>query len=340
MKAEHTEQDDDRDPVEEAAVEWLIERDDGFAPGRALEFEQWCSAHPTHAAAVARLEETWNIIAELPAISPGSAESAKIIARVPNRLSGGKWAALAAAAAVLLVFGWWRTAQRNLQAHYTTGAAAMQRITLPDNSIVTLNTYTTASVEFSYGVRRVRLIAGEAHFEVAHDKSRPFVVTTDGMTVMAVGTAFNVRLAATAVEVVVTSGKVRLNGEEPAQASAPTPAVDHPMLEKGDRAVLARSGMKPAVVIDRLAPAEMREVVAWQEEMLVFADTPLRDVIMQFNRRNRIQLRLGDAALGSRPIGGTFSAGNVEAFVSLLERGGDLTAERIGDSEIILRHGR
>jgi transmembrane sensor len=90
-------------------------------------------------------------------------------------------------------------------------------------------------------------------------------------------------------------------------------------------------------IITRLEPEQLQEAIAWQEAMLVFSETPLREVVAQFNRHNRTQLHLGDADLGGRRVGGTFAAGNVEAFVSLLERGGDLKTERRGDHEIVLR---
>ena len=72
----------------------------------------------------------------------------------------------------------------------------------------------------------------------------------------------------------------------------------------------------------------------------MFAETPLRDVIAQFNRRNRVQLILGDASLGERPVGGTFAADNVEGFVRLLEGSGTIAIERRSEFEIVLRQVR
>jgi transmembrane sensor len=186
----------------------------------------------------------------------------------------------------------------------------------------------------------VGLAAGEAHFEVARDAARPFLVAAGGVTVRAVGTAFNVRVAPAAIEVVVASGQVRLTHLEQSPASPSTAVAAVPLLTRGDRAIVARDPADAAPAITRLAPAQLQEAIAWQQDMLVFTDTPLRDVIAQFNRRNRLQLRLGDAELGARLVGGSFVAGNVEAFVSLLERGGDLATERRGEHEIILRQVR
>jgi transmembrane sensor len=135
----------------------------------------------------------------------------------------------------------------------------------------------------------------------------------------------------------VTSGKVRLSSPEQSAGTKPEAPAAVPLLEKGDRAVVMRGAAEVVPIITRLEPAQIQEAIAWQEQMLIFSETPLREVIAQFNRHNRTQLHLGDADLGGRRVGGTFAAGNVEAFVSLLERGGDLKAERRGDHEIVLR---
>lgn len=328
------------DPIEAVAMEWLLERDEGFAPGRAAEFDAWRRLDARHAAAVERLEQTWRRLEELaqPAMKLPLAAGAGSSLRQTRPLIF--WPALAAAAALVLAFGWWQRGAGTFDARYETRLGAVQRVALPDGSVVTLNRESAADVDFSTGERRVRLGSGEAHFDVARDPARPFLVTAGGITVRAVGTAFNVRVAAAAVEVVVSSGQVRVTATEHHPAlPGPEPAAT-PLLEKGDRVVLARSGGETAPAVTRLDPAQLRAALAWQQERLTFADTPLREVVDQFNRRNVMQVRFGDEELGARLVGGTFAANNVEAFVSLLERGGDLTAERRGDREIILRRVR
>ncbi|HRE82218.1 MAG TPA: hypothetical protein PLN52_14310 [Opitutaceae bacterium] len=73
---------------------------------------------------------------------------------------------------------------------------------------------------------------------------------------------------------------------------------------------------------------------------MIFADTPLRDVIVQFNQRNRTQLVLGDSALGDKLVGGTFAADNVDAFVRLLDSSGDIVFEHRAGNEIVLYQAR
>ncbi len=334
------EADAEPDPIEEVAMDWLLERDEGFAPGRAAEYEAWRRRDARHAAAVERLEQTWSRLEEL----AQPAGEVPRVARAGSSLRPSRrlvlWPALAAAAAMVLAFGWWRAGAGNLHAQYATSPGAVQRILLPDGSVVTLNGESAAEVDYAGDQRGVRLGRGEAHFDVARDPARPFVVTAGGISVRAVGTAFNVRVATAAVEVVVASGLVRVTAPEKGLAQPRPGLTPTPLLEKGDRVVVPRTGIEALPAVTRLDPEQLREALAWQQERLVFADTPLREVVDQFNRRNVLQVRFGDEQLGTRLVGGTFAANNVEAFVSLLERGGDLTAERRGEREIILRRVR
>ena len=89
--------------------------------------------------------------------------------------------------------------------------------------------------------------------------------------------------------------------------------------------------------IERVTTDALRESLAWQGPRLVFADTPLADAIEQFNRRNPVQLELADSELGTLPIGGSFRAENVDAFVRLLTTGGELVAERPSPNRVLLR---
>lgn len=66
-------------------------------------------------------------------------------------------------------------------------------ITLPDGSRVWLNTESKLKFPSSFDkAKRVIELTGEAYFEVAADKTHPFVVETENLTVTATGTEFNV----------------------------------------------------------------------------------------------------------------------------------------------------
>ena len=346
--------------IEDAAIAWLTERDDGFSPAREREFAQWLRADPRHAATVARFEQTLGLLGELPefrselntafdraapvlAFPPASAEQ-PTLAPAPRRWSRAfAWAGLAAALALGSFVGW-RALQPSPEIHFTTTVAGYERARLDDGSTLELNAASAVRVQFTAAERHVQLESGEAHFAVAHDTARPFIVSAGGIAVRAVGTAFNVRYTADGdVEVIVTEGKVSVG---PALAAVPSgsaredrnglPTSGSPtFVTAGQRIVLPKHAPPPAV--EQVDPATLRAALAWQSRLADFAEAPLADVIARFNTRSRIQLFLADETLADRRIGGTFALDEAEAFVRLLERDGEIVGERRGETEIFLR---
>lgn len=347
---------DELDLIEQTAADWLAEQGDGMSRRRRREFAAWQASDPRHAAAVARLEAACALLEELPQVRsqllpvfsfPGVDREGS--PRPAARRWPWMWVVGAAAAVVVLALLSWRLAfAPDGMREYVTSEGGYNRIVLADGSVVELNANTVLRVAFTAGERRVALESGEAYFTVAHDAARPFVVRAAHLAVRAVGTAFNVRRGGEAVEVLVTEGRVQLGAvaREEAAESAPAGGLVLATLTANERLAVppparqtsVRPGSVPPVV-ERVSSEVMRASLAWQERKLVFANTPLRDVVAQFNRRNRVQLVLGDTLLAERPVGGTFAADNVEGFARLLETSGAITVERRGEWEIVLRSG-
>lgn len=97
---------------------------------------------------------------------------------------------------------------------YASNAGQQKQVQLADGSTVSLNGSSSVTTSVDYGVTSRNLsLVGEAFFEVAEDKTKPFVVTAGKTTAEALGTKFNVRKANTSEEVQlsVVEGKVRFS---------------------------------------------------------------------------------------------------------------------------------
>ena len=215
--------------------------------------------------------------------------------------------------------------------------------TLSDGSIVELRAGAAIEVDFAGPVRRVTLRKGEAHFQVAKDPRWPFVVAAAGVEVRAVGTAFSVELGASAIEVVVTEGRIAV--EKPEQPRAPltdaAAPVDGPKstFGAGKRIVVElapedAAGSVPQV--STLSPSEVGEHLAWRVPRLEFSGTPLSQALPMFNQHSRLRLTLADPALGRLQLSGVLRADDSESLLRLLEGEFALTPERRGD-ELVLR---
>jgi len=344
--------------ISQEAAEWVIRCDRGLSVEEKIAFEVWSETDPKHRAEFARVASSWKSLDRL-APSPNlSAEADAIVFRARVRrarrhritvMAGG----LLATAAVL-AFGYFTLVRppppvaENIQVI----ACTSHEVSLPDGSVATLNGDSRIEIDYTPSERRIRLVQGEAHFKVVKDPDRPFYVTAGPLTVRAVGTAFNVRMGAAAVEVLVTEGKVRVNNNaDGSSLLPPTPAHDEPVgstLTEGVLIAGQRVVVELAAVVDvcaqarvaTVAPAEVERSLAWQSTQLVFNDTPLNEVVTAFNRYNQRQLIVGDNQLNSRKITGVFRADNLDGFTRLLEAGVDVKAEPHGDRETVLRAGR
>lgn len=323
------------DSLDDAASQWLAKRDRGLTPVEQDAYLQWLRADARHAEAMARhaaaLERLMHLGEWQPALS--SEPNPDLFAPVSRRRWTAWTGALAAAAAIALatVIWWPKSEAPTAAAAPKSHLRVNERQALADGSLVELKDGTRFEVLFTESERRLRLIEGEAHFTVARNPDRPFIVQAGGVAVRAVGTAFNVRLSADNVEVLVTHGRV--------QVDAPT-ATALPELTMGERATVSLAAVSEAVQLARLSPVQVREELAWQAPRLQFYETPLADAVAEFNRHSGSRrLVLRSPELGAVPIGGTFRVDNVEGFVRLLDITLDIRGEERG-GEIVLDRAR
>jgi len=187
--------------------------------------------------------------------------------------------------------------------------------------------------------------------------------------VRAIGTAFNVRLEFSEVEVLVTEGRVALATREIAGRTLPDPADGGPAasdannrpnaigavlafnagriplsaaavsiseLVAGQRAIVSRMTIAPPV-IETVTAEESARLLSWQSQLLDFSSVPLERAILEFNRRNRVQFSIADAELAAMPIVASIRSDNVEGFAQFLAATPDIRVERRGDAMIVLR---
>jgi transmembrane sensor len=224
-------------------------------------------------------------------------------------------------------------------------ASAPARRVLPDGSVVELKDGAQITFDYSGPLRRVTLQKGEAHFAVAGNKQRPFIVEASGVEVRAVGTAFSVQLGSQAVEVLVTEGRVSVTPQaglpEPAQADRVAPLPILTFVDAGSRCVvnLEQTAAPVAPLVAEVSPVELDERLAWRVPRLEFSGTPLGQAIPMFNQYARVKLVIDDPALESLELSGVLRADNTDSLLRLLETEFRIMAEPRGD-EIVLRKAR
>lgn len=272
----------------------------------------WLGESEDHRQAFARLTRTW----EQAGTVRLRANSDMSSARRRSRFVLGSAVAAMLVLASGVAFYYWR-----LDA-LVTGVGQQRVQLLPDGTRVELNTNTRIEVHYDQQARRVRLIRGEAWFEVAKRPTWPFLVSVDGEVIRALGTSFIVRRDGEDLSVTLVEGQVSvasLTQSEPKDAQ---------LLAPGQRLVISQHDS----TVDR---PDLPRVTAWRHGRVQFDATPLAEAAAEMNRYNKTRVVLADADLAGLRVGGVFRAGDSDEFVRVVSTAFGLRAERRG-GEIVL----
>lgn len=292
------------DTIDLQASRWLASRD--ARPDDAeltTAFDQWLHADIRHRVAYLKLEAAWRRGDKLRELRPLDRGVNPDLLRPPRRY----WSVAIAAGLVLVMLAaglFFANTQLGCQ-RYETRIGGFSRIVLEDGSVVDLNTDSEIRARIGSHRREVKLVRGEGRFQVAHDSSRPFVVSAANADVRAVGTAFSVRLRERRVDVLVAEGIVAIDATRISHA---------PPVHAGEAAVV----LPDQVSVRRLESWELESRMSWTTGRLQFRGNSLADAIEEFNRYNRRHLRLADASLAQLRVGGTFNATDPESFAAAL----------------------
>ena len=194
-----------------------------------------------------------------------------------------------------------------LRADAISGTGEMPVITLADGSTMQLNAYSAVAYDFTTTTRTVRLLRGEAFFQVAKDPERPFAVEAGTGRTTALGTAFNVRLGETETEVTVTEHAVSV-----AALQTDAPVVRVP---QGQQAAYGESG-----AVRDVRAVDASTALAWRRGQLVVDNASLADVVSEVGRHFSGRIIIPSAALAQRRVSGTFSITDTVAALAFLEQ--------------------
>lgn len=333
--------------ADEAAVYWVLrqDRDDLLAADHAA-FAAWLEASETHAAAFRKANGVWDVFDQSEADPHLTAlRQAALATPAPRRrwipaAAGAGLAASLAAAALLLPGQLGRTDAPGgpatdiagtdaapAVARLATAKGERRTIVLPDGTRVTLNTDTALALAYTSGNRHVRLLRGQALFEVAKDASRPFSVEAAGRRVTALGTVFEVRLDPGRMKVVLVEGRVVVD-RAAAASELSDPA---PTLLKPGQALVAELG-----VPQRVAPVDVGSELMWREGYVSLEDTPLAAAVAEMSRYTPAPIRVLDEETGRMRVSGVFRTGDADRFAGLVRELLPVRVERSADGSLAI----
>jgi transmembrane sensor len=294
------------------AANWLLRlREAAGDPRVQDDFSAWLSRSSEHRAAWHRVRESWHLLGEGKPVyehvwRPRSPQTLSTdVGKGPRVRPGSQsratrrrwqWVATTSAiglAACLLVVAVPSLLLR-LEADYLTTTAQSRLVTLEDGTTVYLAADSAIKTDFSASRRQVRLLAGEAFFDVIRSPERPFVVDASGVKVEVTGTAFDVRLSSSATHVELARGAVGVS------------------FDAAQRASLARLAPGQMLVVDRKSGAMTKsdiapeDIGAWRAGRLFVNDATIGAVVEQIQRYHAAWIAVPDVTLAQQTVTGLY----------------------------------
>ncbi len=321
-------------PLLQTATEWFVElRSDSVSGERVAEWQDWMGAE-AHRRAFERVEAFWELEPRTEAVRwPSDATVAaddysgdetvsawrtrqSAVPACPRRLRRLAPFGLAAGVCAVAVLAWMRDGGVVVE----TAVGETRSLALSDGSKVTAGGRTEFVARLDEHSRQITITEGEAFFEVAQDKQRPFTVRTGATSITALGTAFNIRCGKARTVITVAEGSVRVDG--------PTAA----RLEAGEQ-----------LSIDATATADTRmqvdagSVAGWREGRLQYFNEPLSAVVADLARYSSRKISVEDRAVGKLQVTGVVLEQNIDGWLSSLETTFEIEAIRTPDGSVRLR---
>ncbi|RVU02389.1 FecR family protein [Mucilaginibacter limnophilus] len=206
----------------------------------------------------------------------------------------------------------------------TTPKGGEYRVTLSDGTKVWLNAASSLSYpqEFTGNERKVKL-TGEAYFEVAKNKSKPFYVMVNDVQVRVLGTHFNIsgytddgRVTTTLIEGAVQVSKYKVVSS----------------LMPGQKAVVNNSSADIVV-----SSADVSDAVAWKNGYFTFNEEDITGIMKKVSRWYDVEV-VYEGAVSNEKFGGTFyRSKSINELLDYLRRIGNISFKISGRRIIVMK---
>ena len=219
-----------------------------------------------------------------------------------------------------------------LHTQIVAGKGIRKQVTLPDGTHVWLNADSKLSFDLNMKEKDQRLVtlSGEAFFEVAHDKQRPFVVHTDKMSVKVLGTAFNMKAYPTEkkAETTLIRGSVELyiNGKTPQKfvlkpsekfvlEDKKIQAVKSKILQPDEGRILLLENIDPIIVGSK----KYIEETSWTENRLVFQNETFLELAPKLERWFNVSIQIKDEQIKQYRFTGIFTKETINQALAAMQ---------------------
>jgi len=312
--------------IKHQAAAWLERRDRAdWSEQDQHELDSWLGTSTANFLAYQRVAMAWGRAERLVALEPREFQPASANKPASGRSFFMRAVALVATLTFFALGGAAYVLLPKVET-YSTPVGGHRTITLADGSVVELNTDTVFRADLGLTHRTGSLEKGEAYFSIAHDASRPFVVTVGNHKITVLGTKFSVRKESDKLQVALVDGRVWFSSDNGAASQSA-------LMTPGDVLVATATGIS----VSREPPKRISDELAWRSGIIMFHNTPLAEAAKQYNRYNREQIVIGDSFTAAHQISGALPADNTQEFARIAQKFFGLHVKRSGDEVVISR---
>jgi ferric-dicitrate binding protein FerR (iron transport regulator) len=235
------------------------------------------------------------------------------------------WAGIAASLLLVCTVAWLTISHyydnRNIAFVKIDSKAKTHAQTLPDGSVVTLNSHSTLIYpeKFTGKIRPVTML-GEAFFKVTPDKTKPFIIKVNGVTVRVVGTSFNVKSRDGKTVVIVETGIVNVSEQ--------TKNVN---LNPGEKVLVTK---KDGLLAKESIKGRLYNYYVTHE--LVCDETPLHELVSSLNEIYGAHIVIANKAIANLPITTVFKDQSLDQVLLVISETFKIKVER-GKKGIVLK---
>jgi transmembrane sensor len=282
------------DRIATEAADWWSSLALGTADPGA--FSRWRESDPAHAIAFARVQATWESLQH---------HRTDVEAQLLERGSRRRFlrnSVAAASVGLIGAAGLLYTSRARAWSHASTAVGEFRRVSLPDSSLLELNTGTSVSWRCNDRARNFRIERGEMALELT--TGAPITLAVAVATLSLSPGSFNARLGDGHVGLVVLQGR----------------ATGTVVRDGVSRSFVVESGQSAewSTGLARIAPitaAARERLTAWRNGSVVFDDEMLASAVAEYNRYLSRKIVVADPVLATMRVGGRFATSDPTAFL-------------------------
>ena len=339
-----------KEEIQEQACLWISRIDRGCSEQEKQELSVWVNQSNTHREILLKMASLWDdlsVLNELSELFPLENASKQTHHRFRKFSQAASFLLLALIGGSLTtdiqfsnLFSLNSNSKHDVKL-FSTKVGEQASFSMTDGTSIQLNTNSIVEVAYTNRQRHLKLIQGEAKFDVAKDSFRPFTVTAGDKSFTALGTIFNIQKNTDQdIELLVTEGKVLITKsinviENISDTIGSLKLEDLPgvLVNSGEKAIIDDSTLNP---IKKVSLVQVQRDLAWQQGMLIFEGEPLTKALKEISRYSNINFEITDDRLAQLIIAGYFKADDIDGLLKSLSLNFNIYHQKTANNSIRL----